>query len=157
VAWGGNWFFLVDWGRPIGPGQVAALGDAASRIKAALAAAGITGREGAEIDHVELFGPPGSSAADACNFVLCPGQAYDRSPCGTGTSAKVACLAADGKLAEGAPWRQEGVVGSIFTARYRLAEGRVVPTVTGRAFVTAEGRLHFDDQDPFRWGLPGRG
>ena len=155
VAWGGNWFFLTEWAGPIALGEVGRLTEAASRIQRALRAAGITGRDGAEIDHVELFGPPGDSSADARNFVLCPGQAYDRSPCGTGTSAKVACLAAEGKLAEGAPWRQASVVGSVFTASYRRVEGRVVPTVTGRAFVTAEGRLHFDEQDPFRWGLPG--
>jgi proline racemase len=157
VAWGGNWFFLVDWGEPIGPAQVEPLTRAAAAIRAALARTGVTGREGAEIDHVELFGPPSGPDADGRSFVLCPGLAYDRSPCGTGLSAKLACLAGDGRLAEGEVWRQESVVGSVFSASYRLFEGRLLPRITGRAFITGEGRLHFHPEDPFRDGLPGPG
>jgi 4-hydroxyproline epimerase len=156
VAWGGNWFFLTaDHGRIIAPDRTAALTDAALRIKAALVRDGVTGEGGAEIDHIELFGPPSSpAAADARNFVLCPGAAYDRSPCGTGTSAKVACLIADGKLRPGQTWRQESVVGSVFEAVAEIADGQIVPTVTGSAFVTAEATLILDDADPLRWGLP---
>jgi 4-hydroxyproline epimerase len=153
VAWGGNWFFLADWRRsPVQLAHVEALTEAAWRIRQALSAAGITGRDGAEIDHIELFGEP-DGEADSRNFVLCPGKAYDRSPCGTGTSAKLACLAADGRLAPGQPWRQQGIVGSVFEARYRLDRGAVVPSITGRAHVCGEGTLLLAPEDPFRWGL----
>jgi len=156
VAWGGNWFFLCeDHGLAVEPGNIAALTEAARRIKAALAAAGVTG-EGQEVDHVELFGP--SDVADSRSFVLCPGDAYDRSPCGTGTSAKLACLAADGLLAPGEVWRQESVIGSVFEAVYRPAErGGVLPTVTGTAHVTAEATLLLDPSDPYVHGIPATG
>ena len=109
-----------------------------------------------EIDHVEVFGPPVNSWARSRNFVLCPGKAYDRSPCGTGTSAKLACLAADDKLAEGQPWVQESILGSLFTGRYRWldrAAGTIVPTITGTAFVTSEATLLLGENDPFCWGI----
>ena len=151
VAWGGNWFFLVGT-HPLAIelGNVATLLDYTSRVRAAVNAQGFP-----EVDHVELFGPPRSPGAHSRNFVLCPGGAYDRSPCGTGTSAKVACLAADGKLAAGEEWVQESVVGSVFRARYRPDEhaGRIVPTITGTAHVCAEGELRFDPRDPFQWGI----
>ena len=105
---------------------------------------------------MELFGPPATPGAHSRNFVLCPGKAYDRSPCGTGTSAKLACLAADGKLGEGEPWVQESVVGSTFTGTFRWADraaGTVLPTIIGTAFVTAETVLLFDERDPFRDGI----
>jgi 4-hydroxyproline epimerase len=152
VAWGGNWFFLVeDHGEAIAPGNVERLTDVAWRIRRALDASGIAGDDGGEIDHVELFGP--SESADSRNFVLCPGGAYDRSPCGTGTSAKLACLAADGKLAEGGTWRQESVVGSVFEGWYRRVEGGVVPRIRGTAYVNAESTLVIDPRDPFAWGI----
>ncbi len=152
VAWGGNWFFLVEsHGQPLALGHVARLTDCATRIREALEREGITGEEGAEIDHVELFGP--SERADSRNFVLCPGLAYDRSPCGTGTSAKLACLVADGKLAPGQEWRQESVVGSVFTGSVELVDGAIVPTIRGSAFVTAEATLRLDPADPFRHGI----
>jgi 4-hydroxyproline epimerase len=123
----------------------------------ALARAGITGRDGMEIDHIEVFGPPADPAvADSRNFVLCPGRAYDRSPCGTGTSAKLACLAADGKLREGDVWRQESVVGSLFEGSYRIDPdhpGRILPSITGTAFVNAEAALILDPRDPFCDGI----
>ena len=116
--------------------------------------AGITGPAGEVVDHVELVGPPADPRNHARNFVLCPGGAYDRSPCGTGTSAKLACLAADGRLAAGDVWRQESITGSVFEATYRTAgPGRVVPRVTGEAFVTGEGTLLLDPADPLRWGV----
>jgi len=153
VAYGGNWFFLCDdHGLDVEPGNLPLLTETARRIKAALAAAGVTG-EGHEVDHVELFGP--SETADSRSFVLCPGDAYDRSPCGTGTSAKLACLAADGKLAPGRAWRQESVIGSVFEAVYRPApEGGVLPTITGTAHVTAEATLLLDPTDPYVHGIP---
>jgi len=153
IAWGGNWFFLVEQpGLRVALDQVEALTDYAWKVRQALGAQGITGADGGEIDHVELFAP--TPTADSRNFVLCPGKAYDRSPCGTGTSAKVACLAADGKLAEGATWKQESVIGSHFTATYRrLPDGRVQPRVTGRAFVQADTTLVFQSGDPFAWGI----
>jgi 4-hydroxyproline epimerase len=153
VAWGGNWFFLVeDHGLAVVPANIAALTAFAESLMAALHAQGVTGTDGAPIDHVELFAP--SATADSRNFVLCPGKAYDRSPCGTGTSAKLACLAADGKLAEGAVWRQESIIGSVFEGSFRREGDRIVPTIRGRAWVSATATLLFDDGDPFAWGIP---
>jgi len=122
-----------------------------------LGAEGITGAEGAEIDHVELFGPPTVAGAHSRNFVMCPGGAYDRSPCGTGTSAKLACLAADGKLAEGEDWVQESIIGSTFSARYRREGDTILPIITGVAHVNAEATLILDPSDPFCWGIRGGG
>ena len=154
VAWGGNWFFLVEeHGEAIEVARVERLTDVAWRIRRALAEAGVRGDDGREIDHVELFGPPSSSAADSRNFVLCPGKAYDRSPCGTGTSAKLACLFADGKLAEGRTWRQESVVGSVFEGSARAVEGGVRPRIRGTAYITAESTLLVDPRDPFASGI----
>lgn len=159
VAWGGNWFFLVErHGESLTLPNVGRLTTVTEAIRAALRRDGVTGTDGAEIDHVELFGPPADSANDSRNFVLCPGGAYDRSPCGTGTSAKIACLAADGKLPPGRAWRQESIVGSTFVGSYRRdvgpdAETRIVPTIAGTAYVTAEATLVVDDADPFAWGI----
>ncbi len=155
VAWGGNWFFLVkDSPCPLELRHLEQLTDYTWRIRQALSAQGITGADGAEIDHVELFGPP-HGEADSRNFVLCPGKAYDRSPCGTGTSAKLACLHADGKLAEGQVWRQESIVGSIFAGSVIVRDGQVWPRIRGSAHVNAEARLIFDEGDPFCWGIRG--
>jgi 4-hydroxyproline epimerase len=113
---------------------------------------GVTGADGGEIDHIELFAV--TPTADSRNFVLCPGKAYDRSPCGTGTSAKLACLAADGKLAPGDLWRQESVIGSAFVGSYEtLADGKICPSITGTAYVQSEAVFHFHPQDPFAWGI----
>jgi 4-hydroxyproline epimerase len=154
VAWGGNWFFLVkDHGEDLSLANVDRLTDVSWRIRQALAAAGITGEEGAEIDHIELYGPPSHPSADSKSFVLCPGKAYDRSPCGTGTSAKVACLVADGRLHAGQTWRQESIVGSLFEASARLEGGRILPIIQGTAYVNGEATLLFDPADPFAWGI----
>jgi 4-hydroxyproline epimerase len=155
VAWGGNWFFCVyDVPFALRYGDVVDLTPKADAVSKALTAAGITGKDGAPIDHIEFYGPPTIPGAHSKNFVLCPGGAYDRSPCGTGTSAKVACLAAAGKLKPGEPWVQESIVGSAFTSRYRLdASGAVIPSISGRAYVTSEATLHRDPADPFRDGL----
>jgi len=154
VAWGGNWFFLVsEHGQRVASDNLAALTDYTAALRKALSAQGITGADGAEIDHIELFADD-SEGADSRNFVLCPGNAYDRSPCGTGTSAKIACLAADGKLAPGEVWKQASVIGSVFEASYALdGEGRVIPTLRGRAHISAEATLLIDDADPFGWGI----
>jgi proline racemase len=154
VAWGGNWFFLTELASPsLDLGNVAALTDATARILAALRAQGVTGRDGAEIDHVELFGPPRRPDADSRNFVLCPGLAWDRSPCGTGTSAKMAVLAERGRLRPGQRWRQESLTGSLFEGWLEEREGALVPRVRGRAFVTGRTTLLFDPRDPFRGGF----
>ena len=154
VAWGGNWFFLTEIPDvPLDLAHVAALVDATSRILAALRAQGITGQDGAEIDHVELFGPPRRPDADSRNFVLCPGLAWDRSPCGTGTSAKMAVLAARGELAPGERWRQESLTGSLFEGWLEERDGALIPRVRGRAFVTGRATLFFDPRDPFREGF----
>ena len=154
VAWGGNWFFLVDaHDRKLDLEEVAPLTEFAGALRRSLTRQGITGRDGGEIDHIELFGAPSRDEYDCRNFVLCPGNAYDRSPCGTGTSARLACLAADGELAEGETWLQESIVGSVFEGSYRRTEGGIVPTITGQAFVCAEGTALIDPADPFRWGI----
>jgi 4-hydroxyproline epimerase len=154
VAWGGNWFFLVqEHQEQLLWKHVERLKDVAWSIRRSLEQQGITGADGAAIDHIELFGPPQSSEADSRNFVLCPGGAYDRSPCGTGTSAKLACLAADGKLAEGQTWRQESIVGSIFEGSFEIQQDGLIPTITGSAYVTAEASLILDPNDPFRMGI----
>jgi 4-hydroxyproline epimerase len=151
VAWGGNWFFLAkDHGLELARANIAALTDIAVRIRRAANASGFP-----EVDHVELFGPP-QCGGHARSFVLCPGNAYDRSPCGTGTSAKLACLAADGALAEGAEWVQESIIGSTFRGSFRWLEREkflIAPTIRGSAFITGEGTLILGERDPFRHGI----
>ncbi len=149
VAWGGNWFFLVaDHGLELTLKNVSQLTQASLAMREAVRAAGYP-----EVDHVELFGPPHGAANHSRNFVLCPGGEYDRSPCGTGTSAKLACLAADGKLAPGETWRQESILGSVFEGSYEAGEGGIIPTITGEAFITAETTLILDPADPFQFGI----
>jgi 4-hydroxyproline epimerase len=154
IAWGGNWFFLVnDHGLEVSLASIAKLETCAWAIRRALEAAGIRGADGGEIDHIELFGPPTQPSADSKSYVMCPGGAYDRSPCGTGTSAKLACLVADGKLSEGQVWRQESVVGSIFEGSVRIEGEQIHPRIVGRAYITAEATLLVDPADPFRHGI----
>jgi 4-hydroxyproline epimerase len=157
VAWGGNWFFLVKDsggnGHQLTLDNLEALTDFTWRIRQALRQQGITGAGGQEIDHVELFGPSQLDGVNSRNFVLCPGKAYDRSPCGTGTSAKLACLYADGKLKEGQVWRQESIVGSVFEGTVRADGGKVYPTIRGSAYVNAEADLILDERDPFCYGI----
>lgn len=155
VAWGGNWFFLVrNSTEQLRVTKAGHLTQVALRIRAALEKAGVTGANGGVIDHIELFGPAEDTINHSRNFVLCPGGAYDRSPCGTGTSAKLACLAADGKLAPGEPWRQESIVGSVFEASYEQGQaGAIIPTITGSAHICAEATLLLDKSDPFCMGL----
>lgn len=151
VAYGGNWFFLAK-NAPfdLNVKNVRQLTDAADKVRYRLRDLGITGDNGAEIDHVEFFGPAEHPEAHSRNYVYCPGGEYDRSPCGTGTSAKVACLAADGKLAPDQPWVQESIIGSSFQATYRLdLQGRVIPRITGRAFIVSEATLIRQPGDPF--------
>lgn len=155
IAWGGNWFFLVkDTPYPIDLDNERQLTDAALKVQRALREQGITGRDAGEIDHIEFFSAAHSADADSRNFVLCPGGAYDRSPCGTGTSAKIACLAYAGTLAPDTDWVQESVIGSRFVARYSLGpQGEIVPSITGRAFICAEGTLVQQPGDPFAEGI----
>ncbi len=169
IAWGGNWFFICDDpGLPVDLQHLEQLNALARTMRLELTRQGITGADGAEIDHVELVGPPSDrQLADAKNFVLCPGNAYDRSPCGTGTSAKLACLAADGKLLVGEIYRQESIVGSVFAASYQPAMTgsqlqaqttaqeplAILPTLEGTAFVNAEAVLLLNSDDPFCMGI----
>jgi len=154
IAWGGNWFFLVnDHGQDISLGNLEVLTDFTWRIRQALNEAAITGEGGQEIDHIELFAASDIEGVNSKNFVLCPGKAYDRSPCGTGTSAKLACLVADNKLAEGQVWRQESIVGSIFEGSVRVSNSTIHPSIKGSAFITAEAELILDDRDPFCMGI----
>jgi len=155
VAWGGNWFFLAQAAPcDLVAGNIGRLTAAAEAVRRELVRNRITGADGAEIDHIEFFAPPRAADADSRNFVLCPGGAFDRSPCGTGTSAKIACLAADGKLAPGEPWVQESIIGSRFTASYRRGDGgAVIPTIRGRAYVCGEATLIRQLGDPFATGI----
>ena len=152
IAWGGNWFYLVqDHGQALDLANAERLTDVSWRIRQALNAQGHP-----DIDHVELFGPGQAKGASARSFVLCPGKAYDRSPCGTGTSAKLACLAADGKLREGERWVQESIIGSLFTGHFtwlNRAKDEVIPVISGTAHVCAEATLLLDERDPFCWGI----
>jgi 4-hydroxyproline epimerase len=156
VAWGGNWFYLTKGESPIelSLANLEELTDLTWRIRQALAREGVTGKDGAEIDHIELFSKPRDRAAHSRNFVLCPGKSYDRSPCGTGTSAKMACLYADSLLRPGDLWRQESITGSMFEGRIEPFEEQVIPYVKGSAFVTAQSELVFDERDAFCWGIP---
>jgi len=152
IAWGGNWLFLIsEHDQRIAGDNVEALTAYTWAVRQGLEAAAITGAEGGLIDHIELFAD--DDQADSRNFVLCPGKAYDRSPCGTGTSAKLACLAADGKLSPGQIWRQASVIGSQFSASYEWVNGQVVPTLRGDAYISAEATLLIDERDPFAWGI----
>lgn len=155
VAYGGNWFFLVQkTPYALEMKNINALTQAAQTVSDALAKQGITGTHGEPVDHIEFFGPPKAPDAHSRNYVLCSGGAYDRSPCGTGTSAKLACLAADGKLPPDQDYVQESVIGSRFIARYRLDDkGAIIPSIRGRAFIVSEAVLHRDPQDPFVDGL----
>ena len=152
IAWGGNWFFLVaEHQETLELSNVERLTTFTWALLKALEAQGIQGEDGALIDHVELFAA--DAQAHSRNFVMCPGKAYDRSPCGTGTSAKLACLAADGTLAEGARWRQASITGSQFEGHFEWEGERVRPYITGRAYMTADSTLLIDEQDPFAWGI----
>ncbi|MEP9320702.1 4-hydroxyproline epimerase [Pseudomonas sp. LABIM340] len=156
IAWGGNWFFLIsDHGLRVAGDNLDELTAYTVAVQKALEDQGIRGEDGGLIDHIELFAD--DPEADSRNYVLCPGKAYDRSPCGTGTSAKLACLAADGKLAAGAAWRQASVIGSQFEGRFEWAgepaEGRIIPTIRGRANISAEATLLLEEDDPFAWGI----
>ncbi|MGC1618924.1 MAG: proline racemase family protein [Candidatus Acidiferrum sp.] len=154
IAWGGNWFFLVnEHSFELDLKLVDELTQFTWAIRQALAAKGIRGTDGGEIDHIELFRPSSIPGIDSKNFVLCPGKAYDRSPCGTGTSAKLACLYADGKLKPGGIWRQESVVGSVFEGQVRVDNGHVIPIIKGSAYITSEADFIFDPADPLRYGI----
>ncbi|SEO49069.1 4-hydroxyproline epimerase [Pseudomonas sp. NFACC39-1] len=152
VAWGGNWFFLIaDHGQRVAGDNLDALTAYTYAVQQALEQQGLRGEDGGLIDHIELFAD--DPQADSRNFVLCPGKAYDRSPCGTGTSAKLACLAADGKLQPGQIWRQASVIGSEFEGSYEFDGERIVPTIRGRAYISAETTLVIEPDDPFAWGI----
>src|SRR5450631_1893992 len=154
VAWGGNWFFLVgDHGMELSLQNIEQLTNFTWAIRQALRSQGITGAVNQEIDHIELFGPSHLPSVDSKNFVLCPGKAYDRSPCGTGTSAKLSCLYADGRIREGQVWKQESIVGTVFEGSVTEREGKVYPSIKGSAFVNAEAELVLDPQDPFCMGI----
>lgn len=154
VAWGGNWFFLVrQHNMDLSLKNIEELTNFTWSIRQALGQQGITGAENQEIDHIELFGPSDLPAVDSKNFVLCPGKAYDRSPCGTGTSAKLACLYADARLREGQVWKQESIVGSVFEGSVALRDGKIFPSIKGSAFVNADAELLLDPKDPFCMGI----
>ncbi|RBP47991.1 4-hydroxyproline epimerase [Roseimicrobium gellanilyticum] len=153
VAWGGNWFFITEnHGQQLELEHVGELSAFASALRRAVNEP----QHFPDVDHIELVGPPSSPNASARGFVLCPGGVYDRSACGTGTSAKLACLAADGKLAEGEEWVQESIIGSTFKGSYRWHDrdaGAIIPIIVGEAHVTTEGEILLNPHDPFCWGI----
>ena len=154
IAWGGNWFFLIeDHHQVLDLKNIEVLTSFTWAVRRALAANKYTGDNGQEIDHIELFAPSRVAGVNSKNFVLCPGKAYDRSPCGTGTSAKLACLYADGKLKEGEIWKQESIVGSLFEGSVRVSDGKIYPSIKGSAFVNAEAELILDSRDPLCMGI----
>lgn len=156
IAWGGNWFFLNKGESPIELSlrKLDELTSLTWRIRQGLEREGITGAENGLIDHVELFGPARDPRAHSRNFVLCPGRSYDRSPCGTGTSAKMACLYANGNLKPGDKWIQESITGSLFEGQIEICDGQIIPSIRGSAFITADSQLVIDERDPFRFGIP---
>lgn len=153
VAWGGNWFFLTSLAEP--PLELTNLDEllsATRQIRTELDKLDLLAGVG-HIDHIELSGPPSSQETDSRNFVLCPGGEYDRSPCGTGTSAKLAVLHARGELAINQRWRQESVTGGRFEGWLTEVDGELVPHIRGRAWITAHSTLVFQPDDPFRSGF----
>lgn len=154
VAWGGNWFFLVrEHSMTLALDSIEELTNFTWAIRRALRDQGITGENGHEIDHIELYAPSDITGIDSKNFVLCPGKAYDRSPCGTGTSAKLACLYVDGKIREGQVWKQESIVGTVFEGTISVRDGKIYPSIKGSAFVNSEAELVLDPRDLFCWGI----
>ena len=155
VGYGGNWFFLVEsYSGKLGMNRIDDLMRDTKAIRQALEDQGIAGPAGERIDHIELYGEPKNRAAHSRNFVLCPGNAYDRSPCGTGTSAKMAVLNAKGRLEVGQNWIQESITGSLFEGNLEEHNGHLIPVIRSRAFVVSRGTLYFDPEDPFAWGIP---
>ena len=155
IAYGGNCFFIVDPGPvPVTASNIRQLTDVAVTLRESLRAQGIGCASDMPVDHVIFYGPAETPGAHSRNFVLCPDDDYDRSPCGTGSSARLACLAADGRLAEGEEIVQESVIGSTYLLSYRKGPtGGVIPSITGRAYVMAESTLIFLPEDPFRQGI----
>lgn len=154
IAWGGNWFFMVEReAEEVVPERVEWLSQFARAVRRSLEKEGVTGENGAVIDHVEFAAPSETEGIDSRNFVFCPGLVFDRSPCGTSTSAKVACLIEDGKLKPGDIWRQQGIVGSVFEGSGRMEGRKVIPQIRGEAFVTGVSKLCFHPEDPFRKGF----
>lgn len=152
IAWGGNWFFLIEEHLfEIKLSNLQPLTDFTAKVREALIRNKITGKDGQEIDHIEIFSK--SETADSRNFVLCPGIEYDRSPCGTGTSAKLACLYEDGKIKEGEIWKQESIIGSVFEGNVKIVDGKIIPQIRGNAFITGDNELILDENDPFRYGF----
>ncbi len=156
IAWGGNWFFLIkNHGQKLSSDNTDTLVDYTCRVRDALEASQITGKNGQLIDHIELFGEPSdSNIADSRNFVLCPGSAYDRSPCGTGTSAKLACLYSDNELKPGQKWRQQSIIGSVFEGSVSLVDEMIIPNISGQAFVNLQAEVVINQDDPYRFGIP---
>ena len=152
IAWGGNWFFLVEeHSFELKLSNLEKLTAFTSNVRKTLIDNNITGANGEEIDHIEIFSK--SNSANSRNFVLCPGNEYDRSPCGTGTSAKLACLYEDGKLQMGEIWQQESIIGSIFEGQVKIVDGKIIPKIRGTAFITADNELILDENDPFCYGI----
>ncbi len=152
IAWGGNWFFLIEEHKfELTLESLEELTNFTSNVRESLNENNITGENGQEIDHIEIFSP--TMNADSKNFVLCPGREYDRSPCGTGTSAKLACLYEDGKLKEGEIWKQESIIGSSFEGQVKIVDGKIIPIIKGSAYITAESELILDENDPFCFGI----
>lgn len=160
IAYGGNWFFLVDDSpTPVLPNNIRGLTEAGIAIREAIHAQGITGENNGIIDHIVLYGPALTQKGHTRNFVLCPDNAYDRSPCGTASSARLACLAADKLLLAGHDIHQESTIGSSYTLSYQNTisptspKGSITPAITGQAFITREATLIHNPNDPLKNGI----
>ncbi|MFW6692287.1 proline racemase family protein [Streptomyces sp. MAR4 CNX-425] len=165
MAYGGNFYAILpadSLGIPFAKAEKQRMLDVGLAIMAAVneqrrpvhpADPGIAGCK-----HVQLTAPPAGGGADARNaMVIHPGW-FDRSPCGTGTSARMAQLYARGELALGADFVNESLLGTLFTGRLEeeTAVGGVraqIPAVTGRAWITGMGQYLLDPEDPFPAGF----
>jgi proline racemase len=164
MAYGGNFYALTpaaDAGLVVDPARSAELIDAGLRVMAAINASDRPEHPEdpriAGCRHV-VFHEPGRDGADArAATSIHPGW-LDRSPCGTGTSARMAQLHARGELALGEPFVNESVIGTRFTGR-AVAEATVggvpaiVPEISGRAWITGMGQYLLDAEDPFPAGF----
>jgi proline racemase len=101
---------------------------------------------------------PRAAGADARNAVFYGDKAIDRSPCGTGSSARMAQLVAKGRLAVGAEFVHESIIGTLFNCRVEAAakvgnHAAIMPSVAGWARVTGHNTIHVDDRDPLAHGF----
>lgn len=110
------------------------------------------------LSHILWTGKPTRPEATARNAVFYGDKAIDRSPCGTGTSARMAQWAAKGRLAEGDSFVHESIIGSMFKGRVEgtatvAGKPAIIPSIAGWARVTGYNTIFIDDRDPFAHGF----